>query len=80
MHMSSERSQNSTCDACSLKDNGVFCHLTPTAARDFESIKFISNHPAGSVLFLENDSPRGIFLVCSGKVKLSVSSKKAAGA
>ena len=75
MHMSSERSQNSTCDACSLKDNGVFCHLTPTAARDFESIKFISNHPAGSVLFLENDSPRGIFLVCSGKVKLSVSSK-----
>lgn len=75
MQMCSERSQNSTCDACSSKDNGLFCHLTSNAARDFESIKFISHHPAGSLLFLENDSPRGVFLVCSGKVKLSMSSK-----
>jgi CRP/FNR family transcriptional regulator, cyclic AMP receptor protein len=75
MQMSSGRSLNSTCDAGSLKNNGLFCHLTPTAAREFESIKFISHHQAGSVLFLENDAPRGIFLVCSGKVKLSVSSR-----
>ena len=73
MQMCSERSQNSTCDACSSKDNGLFCHLTSNAARDFESIKFTSTHPAGSLLFLENDSPRGVFLVCSGKVKLSMS-------
>ncbi len=67
--------RTSICENCKLKENGFLCHLTPAAAKEFESIKFSSFYPAGSILFLENETARGIFLVCSGKVKLSVSSK-----
>jgi CRP/FNR family transcriptional regulator len=51
------------------------CHITPLAASEFEAIKSSSFYPAGSTLFIENDPPRGVFLLCSGKVKLSVSSR-----
>jgi CRP/FNR family transcriptional regulator len=64
-----------TCENCKLKQNELFCHLTPLAAKEFDSIKLSSRYPAGSILFLENEAPRGIFVVCSGQVKLSVSSK-----
>jgi CRP/FNR family cyclic AMP-dependent transcriptional regulator len=66
---------DSRCEYSKLKQNGFLCHLTPAAAKEFESIKLSSRYPEGSILFLENEKARGIFLVCSGKVKLSVSSR-----
>ena len=70
-----EQTKNPTCENCKLKQNDFLCNLSPMAAKEFESIKLSSRHPEGSILFLENEPARGIFLVCSGKVKLSVSSK-----
>ncbi len=75
MLRTSEHTPTSTCENCNLKQNGFLCHLTPAAAKEFESIKLPSRYPAGSILFMENEPARGVFLVCSGKVKLSVSSK-----
>ena len=75
MHTSGERNSTSTCETCTLKESGFLCHLTEVAAKEFESIKSSSFYPAGSPLFLENEPARGIFLLCSGKVKLSVSSR-----
>jgi CRP/FNR family cyclic AMP-dependent transcriptional regulator len=66
---------DSTCETCKLKENGFLCHLTQAAAEHFQSIKSTSSYPAGIRLFLENEEPGGIFLLCSGKIKLSVSSK-----
>ena len=66
---------DSRCENCKLKQNGFLCHLTPGAEKEFESIKLSSRYPERSILFLENEKARGIFLVCSGKVKLSVSSR-----
>jgi len=63
-----------TCQNCELIENGFFCHLTAQAAKDFESIRYSSAYPTGAVLFLENDAARGVYLLCSGQVKLSVSS------
>jgi CRP/FNR family cyclic AMP-dependent transcriptional regulator len=71
MHAESGR----TCESCKLKENGFLCHLSPVAAKEFESIKSSSFYAAGSTLFLENEPPKGIFLLCSGKIKLSVSSR-----
>ena len=65
----------SGCETCKLKENGFLCHLSPMATKEFESIKVSTRHPEGSILFLEKEQARGIFLVCSGKVKLSVSSR-----
>ena len=73
--MHAQYKQSSICAACKLKENGFLCHLTPAAATEFESIKSSAFYPAGSTLFLENEPARGIFLLCSGKIKLSVSSR-----
>jgi CRP/FNR family transcriptional regulator, cyclic AMP receptor protein len=66
---------NSTCETCKLKENAFLCHLTEAAAKQFQSIKSTISYPAGVRLFLENEPARGIFLLCSGKIKLSVSSR-----
>jgi CRP/FNR family transcriptional regulator len=63
------------CETCKLKENGFLCHLTTDAAKEFQLIKTSSLYPAGARLFLENEPAKGIFLLCSGKVKLSVSSR-----
>jgi CRP/FNR family cyclic AMP-dependent transcriptional regulator len=64
-----------TCESCKLKENGFLCHLSPAAAKQFALIKSFSSYPAGSTLFLENEPATGVFLLCSGTVKLSVSSR-----
>jgi CRP/FNR family transcriptional regulator, cyclic AMP receptor protein len=63
------------CEMCKSKRADFLCQLTLTAQERFESIKVSTSYPEGSLLFLENEAPRGIFLICSGQVKLSVSSK-----
>ena len=73
--MNAQCERTATCESCRLKESGFLCHLTPAAAKEFESIKSSSFHPAGSTLFLEKEPAKGIFLLCSGKVKLSVSSR-----
>jgi CRP/FNR family transcriptional regulator, cyclic AMP receptor protein len=75
MHILDVRNTAATCETCTLKESGFLCHLTREAAREFESIKLSSSHPSGSTLFFEGETARGVFLVCSGKVKLSVSSR-----
>jgi CRP/FNR family transcriptional regulator len=70
-----EQKPKTSCENCRSKQNGFLCHLTPNAAKEFESLRVSSHYPAGSTLFFENETPRGIFVVCSGQVKLSVSSK-----
>jgi CRP/FNR family transcriptional regulator, cyclic AMP receptor protein len=32
--------------------------------------------PAGAILFVEGQAPRGIFIVCSGKINLSTTSRE----
>ena len=57
-----------------LKQQGFFRDLTPEAARDFEAIKSSFAYPRGAVLFQELDSFRGVYLLCAGKIKLTISS------
>ena len=74
MHVRHGLELNRNCQTCDLKDKGFFCHLAPSAARDFEAIKSSSTYPTGAVLFLEKESFRGVYLLCKGKVKLTMSS------
>jgi CRP/FNR family transcriptional regulator len=52
----------------------MFCHLPAGAAAAFTANKHTSTFPAGTFLFFEREANRGIYIVCSGQVKLSVSS------
>jgi CRP/FNR family transcriptional regulator, cyclic AMP receptor protein len=63
-----------TCQSCKLRANGFFCQLSPVALKDFNAVKSPATYPAGALLFLEKQDPRGVFVLCAGQVKLSISS------
>jgi len=65
---------NENCQSCKMRANGFFCQLSPAAMTDFNKIKSPAAYPAGAVLFLEKQDPRGVFVLCAGQVKLSISS------
>jgi CRP/FNR family transcriptional regulator, cyclic AMP receptor protein len=67
-----EASEN--CQPCRLRTNGFFCQLGAAAIKDFSIIKSTATYPAGSLLFLEKQESRGVFVLCAGEVKLSISS------
>jgi CRP/FNR family transcriptional regulator len=69
------KASSSIGETCKQKENGFLCHLTEAAVKEFQSIKSSTSYPAGVALFLENEPAKGVFLLCSGKVKLSVSSR-----
>src|SRR5271165_375650 len=57
-----------------MRAGHCFCDLQPAALQTFESIKYATAYPKGVVLFVEGQTPRGIFVLCQGRVKLSISS------
>ncbi|MEO8033190.1 MAG: Crp/Fnr family transcriptional regulator [Acidobacteriota bacterium] len=62
------------CTTCTHKKDGLFCNLAPAALATLDALKFTSLYPKGSLLFVEGEQPRGVFIVCSGKAKLTTSS------
>lgn len=76
MHASQTLEPQQDCRSCTLRRQSLFCNLTPEAAHDFEAIKSSSMYPGGSVLFIERDPFRGVYLLCTGKIKLTISSRQ----
>ena len=62
------------CLICKLRSDNFFCALPSSALEAFEKIKFPTAYPRGAVLFVEGQPPRGIYMLCKGRVKLSVNS------
>jgi len=62
------------CLICKLRTDSFFCGLPKASLEAFEKIKFTAAYPAGAVLFVEGQSPRGIYMLCKGRVKLSTTS------
>jgi CRP/FNR family cyclic AMP-dependent transcriptional regulator len=65
---------NENCQSCKLRANGFFCQLSAPAVKDFNAVKSAATYPAGALLFLEKQDSRGVFVLCAGEVKLSISS------
>jgi CRP/FNR family transcriptional regulator, cyclic AMP receptor protein len=63
------------CLICKLRESGFFCDLPKAALNDLERIKYASGYPQGAVLFVEGQAPRGVFIICGGRVKLSTTSR-----
>jgi len=63
-----------SCVTCKTRSEHIFCDLSPTALQAFEQIKYATAYPKGAVLFVEGQAPRGIFMLCKGRVKLSICS------
>jgi CRP/FNR family transcriptional regulator len=62
------------CVICKLSTDSFFCSLPKTALEAFDKIKYTASYPAGAVLFVEGQSPRGIYMLCKGRVKMSTTS------
>ena len=65
---------HNSCIDCSVRAAQLFCNMSPATVSALDAIKFTGVYPKGSVLFVEGEQPRGIFIVCSGRVKLTTSS------
>ena len=64
------------CVACPVREEHLFCNLPTPALQRLNEIKSTAVYPKSAMLFIEGQQPRGVFVVCAGKVKLSTSSKE----
>jgi len=64
-----------SCLDCAQRSDGVFCDLERDALQEFDGIKSLKTYPRGAVLFREGQPARGVFLLCEGRVRLSVCSE-----
>jgi CRP/FNR family transcriptional regulator, cyclic AMP receptor protein len=63
-----------SCVACPHREDRLFCNLSQDAVKDLSSITSAASYPKGAMLFVEGQTPRGVFILCTGRVKLSTSS------
>jgi len=67
---------NENCHTGKLPGHGFFHRLTPSALKYLDAVKIVSTYPQDAILFHEEDAPRGIYILCDGQLKLSVSSSE----
>jgi CRP/FNR family transcriptional regulator, cyclic AMP receptor protein len=63
-----------SCSNCRVRGDRLFCNMSDDSVDALDAIKFTGLYPKGSSLFVEGDAPRGVFILCSGRAKLTTSS------
>jgi CRP/FNR family transcriptional regulator, cyclic AMP receptor protein len=63
------------CLSCERRHLLPFCNLTEGALIAYDKIGIIRAHARGVRLFMEGEMAGSVFVICSGKVKLSTSSR-----
>lgn len=64
------------CLACPSRQKHLFCNLSVQAGQRVNEVKSTAVYPKGAMLFIEGQRARGVFVLCSGKVKLSTTSRE----
>jgi CRP/FNR family transcriptional regulator, cyclic AMP receptor protein len=64
------------CAACPVTNRSFFCGFSADVREALNQVSHKSTLPAGAILFVEGQSPRGVFIVCSGRVNLSTTSRE----
>lgn len=64
------------CAECTTVNPAYYCGFPAAALQALSQVSHKSILPAGAILFVEGQSPRGIFILCSGKVNLSTTSRE----
>src|SRR5438046_3899834 len=63
------------CVTCPVRGEHLFCNLPLQPAQRLNDVKSTAVYPKGTMLFIEGQQPRGVFVLCVGKAKLSTSSR-----
>jgi CRP/FNR family transcriptional regulator len=64
------------CLTCPVREEHLFCNLSHVAVQELNEIKSTAVYPKSAVLFIEGQQPRGVFVLCAGKTKLSTTSSE----
>ncbi|HYK05072.1 MAG TPA: Crp/Fnr family transcriptional regulator [Thermoanaerobaculia bacterium] len=62
------------CDACQWRNDSFFCQFDPETLAAWDRITFTNVYPDGALLYAEGEMPAGLFILCTGSAKLSISS------
>ena len=62
------------CLSCPVREEHLFCNLPLSAIERLNGIKSTAVYPKSTMLFIEGQQPRGVFVLCAGKAKLFTSS------
>ena len=63
------------CLTCHLRSDNFFCALSQESLAAFNQIKHAVVVPEGAIIFVEGQTPRGIFMLCQGQAKVSTTSR-----
>jgi CRP/FNR family transcriptional regulator len=63
------------CLTCQLRKDKWFCGLSPELLKLFSAASHPATYPGEAFLFVEGQMPRNALVLCSGKVKLSTTSR-----
>src|SRR6266566_2803268 len=63
-----------SCLTWPLVKERIFCDLPKSVLAELDEISSPSTYPRGAILFVAGQEPRGVFVICKGRVKLSASS------
>jgi CRP/FNR family transcriptional regulator len=64
-----------SCLECVQRSDRLFCDLPAEALKAFDGLKSIALYPRRSALFREGTLPKGIFVLCDGRARLTVCSE-----
>jgi CRP/FNR family transcriptional regulator len=64
------------CLHCTFREQRLFCDLPQDALSRLQSIKATTVYPKGTLLCLEGQAARGVYVLCTGKAKLSTTSSE----
>jgi CRP/FNR family transcriptional regulator len=59
------------CLTCPVRDEALFCQLSEPALEELDAIRQTIVWPEKSLLFTEGQKPHGLFVLCSGKARLT---------
>jgi CRP/FNR family transcriptional regulator, cyclic AMP receptor protein len=63
-----------SCLTCPLVKDRIFCDLPQPVLAGLDAISSPATYPKDAVLFVEGQKPRGVYVLCNGRIKLTTSS------
>ena len=63
------------CLLCPMREEHLFCNLPLPAVQRLNEIRSTAVYPKSTMLFMEGQQPRGVFVLCAGKTKLFTASR-----
>lgn len=64
-----------SCYDCANRESGLVCKMPQSALRELNTIRQNAFYPRGVVLYAEGETPRGVYILCSGEVRLTAGSE-----